>query len=215
VVRQVWLSPEPVQPKIAKFVPRNPPFRFLSSNGLLGLGSRLLLLELLFPRGDLLVEVLVVALGQNLLGLLLWPVLLLLLGRLLNGGSGLGLTVQGLALLPDVGLLGLGVPVGDDLGVVEPELVGLVDGKGGRLGALEVERAHVVPFLGDKALDQVLDDLVGVGSNLLGVPACVTDLDRSVGGGAQLNKVSVLSFISQWFLEQLHIPKQEPSRWPS
>ena len=93
------------------------------------LRRRLLLLQSLFPLGNLLIERVVVALGQNLggdlLGLLCWPVLRL--GWCLDG---LGLGLKRLPLLADVGLLSLSLlAILDDLRLLQPELISLVDGK--------------------------------------------------------------------------------------
>lgn len=42
--------------------------------------------------------------------------------------------------------------------------------------------------MGDEALDELVDDLLDVGGELLGVPAGIANLDGSVGRGTQLEK---------------------------
>lgn len=173
-------------------------FRFYVNGGTslvvqssLGLG--LLLPQLLLLRhGNLLVELRVVALGQGLgrgglLGLLGRRLGLLLL-LLLSLGGGL----DRLALLANVGLLrdGLGLlaAVGDDVLLLEPELVRQPDGQRGRLLALDVDALDVGPLLRHPLLDERLDDGLDVLGDLRGGEAGVAHADGRVGRGRQADE---------------------------
>lgn len=162
------------------------PLHIIPSNINSLLGRGLLLLELGLALRNLLVQVGVVALGNGLgLGLL----------GLLGGGRGLllGLRIQGLSLLSDVGLLGqglglLGLLGHDVLVAIQPQLVGHVEGQGDRLGALEVHGADVLVLLRDVLFHQGGGDGVGVGGDLVGGPPGVADADGRVDRRRQVDE---------------------------
>lgn len=134
---------------------------------------------------NLLVQLVVVALGGRLVRLLG------LLGR--RGGLGLGPRAERLALLADVGLLGLGAAllglrVGNDVLFVEPQLVRQPDGQGGGGGALDVDAADVAPRLGHPFADEAGRHGVDVVGDLLRRPVGVADADGGVGRRGQADE---------------------------
>lgn len=132
---------------------------------------------------DLLVELVVVARGQLLLGLLLGR------GRL---GLLLGV-VERLALLANVCLFLVGLALlrlSDDVGVVDPQLVRHPDWQSGRLGTLDVDALHVPPLLGNPLLHEGRHAGVDVVGDLLGSEVGVADADGGVGGGRKADQGS-------------------------
>jgi hypothetical protein len=181
--------PTPIFPKRAMYT--GPSFEPASLLNRL-LGSSLAGAEPSLALGNLLVELGVVALGHLLLLLGLG---LLLGGGRLGGGSGLVLFGGGgldvLTLLANVGLLALGVlglGVGNDVLLVDPELLGQPDGQGDRLGALDVDASDVAPLVGHPLAHEGGDDGVDVGGNLLGGPVGPANLDGSVCGRGQADE---------------------------
>lgn len=138
----------------------------------------------------MLVQLVVVALrlGLALLGGLL--------GLLSRGSISLllGAVVGSLALLANVGLfsslesLGLALGIGNDVLVVQPELVGQPDGQGGGLGALDVDALDVAPLLGHPLVDNGGGDGLDVGSQLLGGPVGEAHADGGVCGGGEADE---------------------------
>ena len=69
-----------------------------------------------------------------------------------------------------------------------PKLLGQPDGKGGGVGALDVNCADVAPLLRNKLLDQTVNNGLHVGLQLCGLLGGGADLDGSGGAGSQVDE---------------------------
>lgn len=110
------------------------------------------------------------------------------------------LVASGLALLVVLATLNGGsLGVFNNVGVLNPQLIGQPDGHRHGVSALDVESLDIPPTLGNKLLGHALNDSVDVLGQLLGSELGGADTNGGGGGGSKLHRgaaQSALDFLS-------------------